>query len=100
MSLCHRSPGCRARRGRTLRPRRICHTLSYMSAVTIRLDPDLQRQLDRLSRELGQSRSEVIRDALRRQLTLLRFEGARRRLMPLAEARGYLTDEDVFRDVS
>lgn len=71
-----------------------------MSAVTIRLDPDLQRQLDRLSRELGQSRSEVIRDALRRQLTLLRFEGARRRLMPLAEARGYLTDEDVFRDVT
>ena len=83
-----------------MRPRRIRHTLSYMSAVTIRLDPDLQRQLDRLSRELGQSRSEVIRDALRRQLTLLRFDGARRRLMPLAEARGYLTDEDVFRDVS
>ncbi len=71
-----------------------------MAAVTIRLDPDLQRQLDRLSRELGQTRSEVIRDALRRQLSLLRFEGARRRLMPLAEARGYLTDEDVFRDIS
>jgi hypothetical protein len=24
----------------------------------------------------------------------------RRRIMPLAEAAGYLTDEDVFRDVS
>ncbi len=71
-----------------------------MAAVTIRLDPALQRQLDRLSRELGRSRSELVRDALRRQLSLLRFEGARRRLMPLAEARGYLTDEDVFRDLS
>ena len=71
-----------------------------MAAVTIRLDPDLQRQLDRLSRELGQTRSEVIRDALRRQLSLLRFESARRRLMPLAEARGYLTDEDIFRHIS
>lgn len=53
-----------------------------------------------MSRELGRTRSDVVRDALRRQLALLRFETARRRLMPLAEARGYLTDEDVFRDVS
>ena len=49
---------------------------------------------------MGLTRSEVIREALRRQLSLLRFEAARERLMPLAEARGYLTDEDVFRDVS
>jgi len=37
---------------------------------------------------------------LRRQLALLRFQEARRQLKPLAEAAGYLTDEDVFRDVS
>lgn len=71
-----------------------------MAAVTIRLEPALQRQLDRLSRELGRTRSEIVRDALRRHLALLRFEKARRQLMPFAEARGYLTDEDVFRDVS
>jgi hypothetical protein len=29
-----------------------------------------------------------------------RFETLRRRIMPFAEARGYLTDEEVFRDVS
>ena len=69
-------------------------------AVTIRLEPDLQKQLDRLSRELGRTRSQIVRDALRRQLSLMRFEKARRQLMPFAEARGYLTDEDVFRDVS
>lgn len=72
----------------------------YMPTVTIRLDPDLQRELDRVSHELGVSRSEVVRLALRRQLSLLRFEALRRRLMPLAEARGYLTDEDVFEDIS
>jgi len=77
-----------------------CHTLSYMGAVTIRLDPELQRQLDQVSRRLGLTRSEVVRQALRRQLALLRFEAARERLMPLAEARGYLTDEDVFKTVS
>jgi predicted transcriptional regulator len=73
--------------------------MSYM-AVTIRLEPDLERQLDRMSRELKRTRSEIVREALRRQLALLRFEKARRQLMPFAEARGYLTDEDVFRDIS
>src|SRR2546425_2971022 len=32
------------------------------------------------------------RDALRRQIALLRFEEGRRHLMPYAEAAGYLTD--------
>jgi predicted transcriptional regulator len=69
-------------------------------AVTIRLDRDLQRRLDRVCKQSGRTRSEVVRDALRRQLTLLQFEQLRRQTMPFAEARGYLTDEDVYRDVS
>ncbi len=68
--------------------------------VTIRLDTELQRELDEVCGQLGRTRSEVVRDALRRQLSLMRFERTRRRLAPYAEARGYLTDEDVFRDVS
>ena len=38
----------------------------------------------------------MARDALRRQLRLTQFETIRRRMMPFAEARGFLTDEDVF----
>lgn len=68
--------------------------------VTIRLDARLQRQLDQACRQLRRTRSDVVRDALRRQLRLLRFEQTRRRLVPYAEAQGYVTDEDVFRDVS
>jgi predicted transcriptional regulator len=70
------------------------------AALTIRLDAPLQRQLDRVARQLGVTRSDVVRDALRRQLALLRFERGRRQLMPLAEAAGLLTDEDVFLIVS
>ena len=70
------------------------------SAVSIRLDPDLERLLDRLCKQTGLTRSELVRDALRRQLSLMRFERLRRRTLPFAEARGYLTDEDVARDVS
>lgn len=70
------------------------------SAVTIRLDPDLERELEHVAASTGRSRSDVVRDALRRQLALLQFEQIRRRVVPFAEARGYLTDKDVFRDVS
>jgi predicted transcriptional regulator len=70
------------------------------SAVTNRLDPAQEKRLDRLCKQTGRTRSELVRDALRRQLSLLRFERLRRRALPFAEARGYLTDEDVARDVS
>jgi predicted transcriptional regulator len=70
------------------------------SALTIRLDPDLERQLDRAARRSGRTRSGLVRDAIRRQLALEEFEDLRRRIMPFAEARGYLTDEDISREVS
>jgi predicted transcriptional regulator len=70
------------------------------SALTIRLDPELERQLARAAKRSGRSRSDLVRDALRRQLAIAQFQDLRRRTMPLAEAAGYLTDEDVFRDVS
>lgn len=68
--------------------------------LTIRLDRDLERLLDQICKQTGQSRSEIVREALRRQLSLRRFEELRRRVMPFAEVRGYLTDEEVLRDLS
>lgn len=70
------------------------------SALTIRLDVNLERQLAQVAKRTGRTRSEVVRDAVRRQLALAQFQDLRRRVMPLAEARGYVTDEDVFRDIS
>jgi predicted transcriptional regulator len=68
--------------------------------LTVRLDKDLERMLDRLCKRTGQSRSDLVRQAVRREVSLQRFEDLRRRAMPFAEARGYLTDEDVFREIS
>jgi predicted transcriptional regulator len=70
------------------------------NSITIRLDSGLNELLDRLAEETGRTRSEIVREALRRQLSLFRFEQLRRRVLPFAEARGYLTDEDIARDVS
>ena len=70
------------------------------STLSIRLDEDLDRLLAKASRQTGRTRSDVAREALRRQLRLTQFEAVRRRLMPFAEARGFLTDDDVFTQVS
>jgi len=70
------------------------------STLTIRLDKDLDDLLTKASRRSGRNRSEIAREALRRQLRISQFEALRQRLMPFAETRGYLTDEDVFAEVS
>ena len=70
------------------------------NVVTVRLDRKTKPLLDRVCRRLGRTRSDFIRDALERQLALAEFEEARRVLRPYAEAQGYFTDEDVFKDVS
>ena len=70
------------------------------ATLTIRLDEDLNRLLDDAVEKSGRNRSDIAREALKRQLRLSQFEAIRKRIMPLAEARGFLTDEDVFSKVS
>lgn len=68
--------------------------------LTIRLDEELSRLLDEAAKKSGRNRSDIAREALRRQLRLSQFEAIRKRIMPLAEARGFLTEEDVFSQIS
>lgn len=64
------------------------------------MDRELTRLLSRVSRLSKRKRSDIVREALRRQLAIQAFEELRGRVAPFAEAAGYLTDEDVFRDIS
>jgi predicted transcriptional regulator len=70
------------------------------ATITIRLDKGLEKLLAAISRQSGKNRSEIAREALRRQLRISQFESLRKRIMPFAEARGFLTDEDAFSKVS
>ena len=70
------------------------------SAITIRLDDELDKMLNQVSRNLRRSRSDVIRDSLRRQLSILLFDSLREKAIPFAEKKGYLTDDDIFREIS
>ena len=78
------------------------HYILYMkrATLTIRLDEDLDKLLTKASKPLGKNRSEIVREALSRQLRVSRFEGLRRRIMPFVEARGFLTDEDIASTLS
>jgi predicted transcriptional regulator len=70
------------------------------ATLTIRLDNDLDMLLSMASKRSGRNRSEIAREALRRQLRLEQFDEIRKRIMPFAEARGFLTDEDIFSEIS
>jgi predicted transcriptional regulator len=69
-------------------------------SLTIRLDEELEQGLEAACAETGRSRGEIVRDALRCQLQLMRFEQLRRQALPFGEAAGWLTDDDVFAAVS
>ena len=65
-------------------------------AVTIRLNRKLDQMLTKFCSQSRRKRSEVVRDALRRQLSLMTFEQLRHKVMLFAEASGLLTDKDVI----
>ncbi|HVL58592.1 MAG TPA: ribbon-helix-helix protein, CopG family [Burkholderiaceae bacterium] len=71
-----------------------------MASLTIRIDEKLEKALERLARTTGRSKSDIARDALERQVAIERFRELRRRTLPLAEAQGLLTDEDIFKAIS
>jgi predicted transcriptional regulator len=71
-----------------------------MTVLTLRIDDELDAQLTRLAEATQRSKSDLVRSFIRRQIALATFERARAELVPLAEQAGWLTDEDVFRDLS
>jgi predicted transcriptional regulator len=70
------------------------------TTLTIRIDKELEQFLEESSKKSGRSKSEIVRQALKRQLAIESFQQLRTGLLPYGEAQGWLTDEDVFREVS
>ena len=68
--------------------------------VTISLPRAIRRELDRIAKEEGISRSDVLRQSLDDFLFVRRFRQLRQRMMAAAQAQGIFTDEDVFTRVS
>lgn len=71
-----------------------------MTTLTLRIPDDLKKQLEELSRQLHRPTSELVRESLRRYIVTEQLKAIRRATVPLAEAQGFLADEDIFRAVS
>lgn len=70
------------------------------ATITIRLSEKLQRNLDKVVKAERLSKSDVIRDAIERYISLKRFQQLRKKVLPFAEAEGLVADEDVFKAIS
>lgn len=71
-----------------------------MTTLTIRLPDTLKADLDKLSRNEKKAVSDIVRESLRRYVAVERFRSVRKKILPFAEAQGFLTDEDVFKALS
>ena len=71
-----------------------------MGTLTIRIDNELENDLEQLAKSQHRTKSDLAREMLRKRVAVERFRQLRRRALPLAEAAGYLSDEDIFRDIS
>lgn len=71
-----------------------------MGTLTIRIDEQLENDLERIARTQHRTKSELAREMLRKRVAVERFRELRRRALPLAEAAGYVSDEDIFHDIS
>jgi predicted transcriptional regulator len=70
------------------------------TVLTVRLSADEVQALDRLVQASGKSRSELVRSALRSQALRETLQLLHDDLGPQARAFGWLTEDDILRDVS
>ncbi len=71
-----------------------------MGTLTIRIDDELENDLDQLAKALHRTKSDLARDMLRKRVAVEKFRELRRQALPLAEAAGYISDEDIFREIT
>lgn len=68
--------------------------------ITFRASKELLKELQSICNTENISVSDVIREAIKRYLAIYKFRSLRNKVLPLAEAQGILTDEDVFKLIS
>lgn len=71
-----------------------------MNTITIRIPKEMRAELQQISREAKKPLSDVVRESIRRYVAVEKFRSLRKKALPFAEARGFITDEDVFRAIS
>jgi predicted transcriptional regulator len=71
-----------------------------MGTLTIRIDDKLEADLERIAQARHQTKSEVARQMLRGSLLRETLHQLHENLGPQARAAGWLTEDDILRDIS
>ncbi len=64
--------------------------------LTVRLPDELHSELRNISEEEHKPVSDIVRESIRRYISIHQFQRLRKQVLPFAEAQGLLTDEEVF----
>jgi metal-responsive CopG/Arc/MetJ family transcriptional regulator len=67
--------------------------------ITVRLPDDLRKVLEGISKTEKIPISDVVRESIRKYVSVYRFRKLRNKVLPFAEAQGLLTDDDIFENL-
>jgi len=67
--------------------------------LTVRISEDLRKKLQDIAEKEDAAVSDIVRESIRKYISLHRFKELRAKVLPFAEAQGLLTDEDIFREL-
>jgi CopG family transcriptional regulator/antitoxin EndoAI len=70
------------------------------AVISVSFPQEMAKELDRIAKASGRTKSDLIKDALRAYLWEDRFSRLRSRLTRKAKDKGLVTDEDIFKAVS
>ena len=65
--------------------------------LTVRLPENIRSTLQEISKAEQKPVSDIVRESLRRYISIYQFRRLSKKVLPFAEAQGLLTDDDVFK---
>ncbi len=71
-----------------------------MTVVAVELDDKLALELRQISESLQTSEIDIIKKAVDNFLRQQRMDRIRAEIKPYAEAAGFFTEEDIYREIS
>jgi predicted transcriptional regulator len=70
------------------------------NTMTISLPPAVMQEIARIAKAEGVSKSDIVRESVKRSLFIKNIDAIREWAVPKAQAMGVYTDADVFKIVS
>jgi metal-responsive CopG/Arc/MetJ family transcriptional regulator len=69
------------------------------SVLSVSLTEKMAMELDALAKETGRNKSDIVRESLGEFLWEKRFRLMKKRLNPKSKAFGFITDDDVIKEL-